>query len=135
MARFIEINSFAKDPAAVRSLAKKLLKTSRHDMTDWEIDFMQDMARREEALSTLQAEKLLEIRDDVQWVGAVATFSVPILLEKCWIARADLADDDVEFLERLTRGGPASVIKRRDAPRFVAICKRLGLIEGYVDLN
>jgi hypothetical protein len=135
VATFIEINTFAKDPTAVRALAKKLLTVSRPDMTDWETDFMQDMARREETLTTLQAEKLLEIRDDVQWVGTVATFSVRILLEKCWIARDDLADADVEFLQRLMSRDPTSAIKRRAAPRFVAVCKRLGLIEGYVDLS
>jgi hypothetical protein len=50
-----------KDLVAVRSLAKRLLDLPHADWNDWEIDFLQHMARHKgpDPITTRQGEKLL----------------------------------------------------------------------------
>ena len=126
-----------KDLVAVRSLAKRLLDLPHADWNDWEIDFLQHMARHKgsDPITTRQCEKLLELRDDAEYYSSVRGFSVQSLIKSCWHARDDLdSEDDRKFIEQLKETS-YSCIKRRQLRKLLACARKLGEIEQYVSID
>ena len=114
MQDYKEIDRIRKNLVAVRSLAQRLLDLPRADWNDWEIDFLQHMARhkRPDPITTRQCEKLLELRDEAGYHSSVHGFSVQSLIKKCWLARDDLdREDDRKFIEHLKETS-CSCVKR-----------------------
>jgi hypothetical protein len=104
MQDYKEIDRIRKNLVAVRSLAERLLSFPRADWNDWEVDFLQHMARhrRPDPITTRQCEKLLELRDDAEYYSSVRGFGVQSLIQNCWLARDDLeSEDDRKFIEHL----------------------------------
>jgi hypothetical protein len=127
MANWKEIDRLSKDPGAVRVLAKSLLRIPDAAWTDWELDFLDHMSFRHDPLTTLQAEKLIEIRDNAQFLATCDGFNIPTLIEQCRTARFDLnSDEDITFIERLK--GRAS-IRKRDVGRLFRCCRELHILE------
>jgi hypothetical protein len=123
-----EIERMKRDPDGARALAKSLLAIP--DLTSWEEPFLQDMQSHKGLLSTLQGEKLLEIRDQNAWVSTIGGFSVRSLLNACWEARYDLKDeDDITFVEGLKARG-ASTARCREAYRLLRCARELHLIHA-----
>jgi hypothetical protein len=137
MQDYKEIDRIRKNLVAVRSLAKRLLDLPRADWNDWEIDFLQHMARHKgpDPITTRQCEKLLELRDDAEYYSLVRGFSVQSLIKKCWLARDDLdSEDDRKFIEHLKETS-CSCIKRRQLRKLLACARQLGEIEQYVSID
>jgi hypothetical protein len=133
MASWIEIERVRKDPIAIRSLAKRLLKLPDHDWTEWEADFLQDRSRQKDEINTRQAEKLLELRDEAELFSKAEGFSVASLVENCWIARDDLQyESDRTSIESL-KGRTA--LKRRQLRKLFACSRELHIIEDYIALS
>jgi hypothetical protein len=104
MQDYREIDRIRKDLVAVRSLAKRLLDLPDADWNDWEIDFLQHMARHKgpDPLTTRQGEKLIELRDDAEHYSSVHGLSVQSLINNCWLARDDLSrEEDKKIYRRL----------------------------------
>jgi hypothetical protein len=104
MQDYKEIDRIRKNLVAVRSLAERLLSFPRADWNDWEVDFLQHMARhrRPDPITTRQCEKLLELRDDAEYYSSARGFGVQSLIQNCWLARDDLeSEDDRKFIEHL----------------------------------
>ena len=134
MQDYKQIDRMRKDLVAVRSLAKRLLDLPHADWNDWEIDFLQHMARHKgpDPITTRQGEKLLELRDDAEYYSSVRGFSVQSLIKNCWVARDDLdSEDDRKFIEQLKETS-YSCIKRRRLRKLLACARKLGEIEQYV---
>jgi hypothetical protein len=137
MQDYKEIDRMRKDLVAVRSLAKRLLDLPHADWNDWEIDFLQHMARHKgpDPITTRQGEKLLELRDDAEYYSSVRGFSVQSLIKNCWVARDDLdSEDDRKFIEQLKETS-YSCIKRRQLRKLLACARELGEIEQYVSID
>jgi hypothetical protein len=84
MASWREIDLVRKDPQAAADIAKLALPAS--EFTDWELDFLRSIRRPPNVaeFTTRQAEKLLQIRDDIEEVTEVIGFSVRLLLKRVW---------------------------------------------------
>jgi hypothetical protein len=129
MPNWKEISRIAKDPGAVRLLAKSLLRMSEMEWNVWEVAFLENMSTQQEPLTTRQSEKLLEIRDAAQDFSTYDGFNIKTLIEKCWMARTDLDDEqDVAFIERLKESGAKS-IRRRQVKRLFRCCRELLILE------
>jgi len=129
MPKWKEISRIAKDPSAVRILAKTLLRMSEMEWNVWEVAFLKNMTTQQEPLTTRQSEKLLEIRDAAQYFSTYDGFNIESLIEKSWMARADLDDEqDVAFIERLKASGAKSV-RRRQVKRLFRCCRELLILE------
>jgi hypothetical protein len=131
-----EINRLTKDPQAVRSMAKRLLKLPYVTWSEERLRFLKDMARERELITTRQAEYLTDLRNETELHSTAGGFSVTSLTEDCWRNREPdryrgLSDDDVDFIERI-RGKTA--LPRRALLRLFACCRQLGLIEEYIDI-
>src|SRR5712691_10769693 len=124
MASHIEMLRIASDPVAVRSLAKCLLAIPNHDWSEWEADFLASMAKFKgpDLLTMRQREKLMELRDDAEYLSQYRGMSIKILNEKCFVGRVDLDEGDAEFIEKL-KGQPS--IQRRKLGRFLRCCRQL----------
>src|SRR5436189_1746611 len=136
MQDYKEIDRIRKNLVAVRSLAQRLLDLPRADWNDWEIDFLQHMARhkRPDPITTRQCEKLLELRDDAEYYSSVHGFSVQSLIKKCWLARDDLdSENDRKFIVHLKETS-CSCVKRRHHRKLLAFARQLGEIEQYVSV-
>ena len=135
MQDYKEIDRIRKNLVAVRSLAQRLLDLPRADWNDWEIDFLQHMARHKRPpITTRQCEKLLEVRDDAEYYSSVHGFSVQSLIKKCWLARDDLdSENDRKFMEHLKETS-CSCVKRRHLRKLLACARQLGEIEQYVSV-
>lgn len=102
MASYRDINALAKDPIRVRATAQFLLTLPDTDWSDWELDFLEDMAMHTTELTTRQAEKLVEVRDDAVRYTSASGYKFATVIEECWRNRLDLDDeDDIDFIERL----------------------------------
>jgi hypothetical protein len=124
-----EINRISKDPGAARLLAKTLLRMSEMDWNVWEAAFLDNRSRQQDHLTTRQAEKLIQIRDESQSFSTYDGFSISTLVEKCWFARFDLNDDeDLAFIEKLKEAGARS-LRRRQVKRLFRCCRELYILE------
>lgn len=124
MTNWREIEKYKHDPG---DLAKLLLKTAV--LTDWEEPFLEKMAVHQGELSTRQAEKLLEIRDDNLWVGEIRGFSVRLLLKACWEGRHDLhTTQDFDFIEKLKARGEDRA-RYREARHLLDCARDLHVID------
>ena len=137
MTNWREINEISKDPQAVRSLARKLLKLPYMSWPEHGRGFLENMAKKREPVTTRQAEYLIELRDDTELHQVVGRFSVGSLIEDCWRnrepdRRRGLSDENCDFIERI-RGKNA--LPRRQLQRLFACCRELGLIEAYIDIG
>jgi hypothetical protein len=100
MASWREIDRVRKDPQAAADIARRLLSLPASEFTDWELEFLRSIRQQRniEQFTTRQAEKLLQIRDDIEEVTEVLGFSVRLLLKGCVEARLDLSDGDEEWV-------------------------------------
>ena len=135
MASWREIHEIQDDPDRARFLAGLQLKYSLDGLTEWEANFLTDMVERTEAerLTPRQAETLLEIRDKVDTVSTVGTFSVMSLVRQCFEARDDLDEDTAEWLEEIYAEG-CDRIRKNQARRLLGCARQLYLIEDYIEL-
>jgi hypothetical protein len=137
MPDYREIDRVRKDSVAVSSLAKRLLAIPNHDCNDWELDFLEHMARHRgrDPITTRQGEKLLELRDDSEYHSSVKGFSVASLITNCWLARDDLnSEQDRKFIEDLKASG-VSAIKRRQLWKLLVCARELGEVEKYATIE
>jgi hypothetical protein len=130
MASWREIERIRNDPRAARDIARYLLKLPRGDFTDWEIDFLESVARRsvDDELTTRQSEKLLQIRDDAEFIAEYRGFGVGMLLRKCFEARLDLSEDDEDWIVRMSEKNQAS-IRRKHVGRLMRCSRELKIVE------
>jgi hypothetical protein len=128
MASWQEIDRVRKSLPEVRSVAERLLATP--DLSSWETDFLQDISRIDDRdeLTTRQAEKLLQIRDDAEFVGRYRGFSVRLLLDQCYLARIDLSEADEAWIVEL-RQRNRSVVRRRHIGRLIRCARKLHVLE------
>lgn len=129
MANARQIDALAKDPKEARRVAGKLLKLGEVDWTDWELDFMESMARRSDELSTRQAEILCELRDGAIRHTHAGGYRLAYIVERCWQERLDLSDDDdIEFLCKLKAKGTVA-LRRSEALRLRRCAVEVGVID------
>jgi hypothetical protein len=130
MASWREIDRVRKDPQAAADIAKRLLSLPASEFTDWELDYLRSVRRlgKIEEFTTRQAEKLLQIRDDIEEVKEVLGFSVRLLLKGCVEARLDLSEADEEWV--LARSQSSSeTIRRKHVGRLMRCARELNLVE------
>lgn len=137
-----------------------LAKTAEDVFTEWELTFLRDIAEqsaqvmslsgkgrkefkfskdraeallalRDFRLTTLQTEKLFEIRDAAELYRDIDGISVRTLINRCYEARLDLSEDDELFIEQLWKRG-VSELRRHDLSRLKRCSKHLGELEDYM---
>ncbi len=134
MASYADIHRLMQNPAAASMMATFLLNLTDAEWSEWEVGFLEAMAGRTEALTTRQGEKLIELRDDAKTYKTFDGFSVSRLVQSCWIARIDLAEDDEAFIDALKRQA-TTTLKRRPLMRLLRLARELGLLSGFVDID
>ena len=132
MTDYRKINALQRDPERARRLAQFLLALQDIEWTDWELDFLQNMALRgsDNDITTRQAEKLVELKDASVWHEKVEGFSLRLLIKSCNDMRHLLGENDEKFVVRLKNEG-AVKLRRRDAARLIRCARILGEIESY----
>ena len=132
-----ELKTLAENPEAVRALARQLIALgaadSQVEWTDWEIDFLESMATRAgtEPLTMRQREVLVDLRNSSGRHTDVDGFKVRTLIERCWLERTYLADDeDQGFIDDLKASGQKSVT-RRQLGCLLACCREIGVLEEH----
>ncbi len=134
MSSYLELHKLAQNPAAVTTLATFLLALPDAGWSEWEANFLDDMAQRQEALTTRQGEKLIELRDDAKNYSKFDGLSVASLVRDCWIARLDLLEDDEAFIDGLKRQS-VTTLKKRPLMRLLRLARELDLVHRYVDIG
>lgn len=134
MASYADIHKLMQNPAAASTMATFLLNLTDADWSEWEVGFLEVMAERRDALTIRQGEKLIELRDDAKTYRTFDGFSVHRLVQSCWIARIDLAEEDDAFIDALKKQG-TTTLKRRPLMRLLRCARELGLLSGFVDID
>ncbi len=104
MATYLDMQKLAQSPGAVTLLASYLLNINTVEWTDWELDFLESMARRTatDPISTRQREVLVELKDNATSHATTRDGqSVRTLILRCWEARLDLDDESEQFITDL----------------------------------
>lgn len=130
MASWQEIERIRKDPNFTRALALHLLNLS--DLSEWEVTFLESISLKIEVdeFTNRQAEKLLEIRDESEYVDTIgfARSSVRILVERCQLGHLDIPrEDDEHWVLSLPKG--TSRIRAKNIGRLLRCARDLYLIE------
>jgi hypothetical protein len=89
------------------------------------------LALRDFRLTSRQAEKLFEIRDNVTLHKDISGISVSKLIARCYEARLDLDEGDDEFIEGLWKSG-ATQLRTPALMRLKRCCIQLGELEPYM---
>jgi hypothetical protein len=128
MTNWREIEDLKSDPEVAKRMARSLLQHAQ--LTDWEEPFLERIEAITKPLSTRQAEKLVEIRDQNLFVSVIGLgFSVRLLLKACYDARFELGDpDDTKFIERL-HSTVVTTARYRDARRLLACARELHVVD------
>jgi hypothetical protein len=113
--------------SAILALTPKQKREMKDSLLPWE----RDLAQRNFRLTTLQAEKLLEIRDATILHRDIYGISVRNLIEQCHLARLDLDEDDEEFIERHWQGS-AMELRRNGLSRLKRCSRQLGHLEDHM---
>ena len=132
MASYTQMSRTAADAAAVQNMAIFLLTVSDAGWSDWEIDFLEHMRVHQgpEPISMRQREVLFELNDKARNHWDYRGFSVRHLVRQCWMARADLDEDNEAFIAKLN-DARATGIKRSVLYRLVRCARTLGVIEPH----
>lgn len=132
MTPWAEISRLKQDPVAAKSLADRLLRFNAYALNPWETKFLEDAQTWAEGgdLSTRRVEKLVQIRDDVEWVAKCRGFSVRSLIRGCYEARADLDEEDEAWIVEL-RAADADRVRRRELSQLMRYARALGIVEGW----
>jgi hypothetical protein len=104
MATYLDMQKLAQNPGTVTMLASYLLKIETVEWTDWELDFLESMARRTsmDPINTRQREVLIELKDNATSHTTTRDGqSVRTLILRCWEARFDLDEEDEQFIANL----------------------------------
>jgi hypothetical protein len=138
----------------------KLAETAENVFSEWELLFLRDrvvqadetlalsrkqrkgmkdsdslaearLALRDFRLTTLQAEKLFEIRDASVLHRDIRGVSVRNLINRCYEGRVELGEDDEQFIERVWQSGIAE-LRRNDLARLKRCSVQLGWLEDYM---
>jgi hypothetical protein len=141
MANWAELARIKNDPVFVRALAQRLLRIEDYKWTGTALAFLTNMARLDSvtsprggfdsALSTRQAELLLDLCDESDLIHTFHGFAISRLIEQCFLARLDLNDDDdIDFIVELRQSHRTS-IRRSSLWRLLRCCRELGVIEAH----
>jgi hypothetical protein len=76
-----------------------------------------------------QREKLVELRDNAEYITHYRGLSIKALSDKCYLGRVDMDEGDADFIEKL-RGQPS--IQKRKLGRFLRCCRQLNEIETHM---
>jgi hypothetical protein len=133
MTSWREIERIRKDASGFRALATRLLVHTEPDaLKEWETEFLTDISVHKPNVvefTTRQAEKLLEIRENVTLLETVGRgFSAAALIARCYEARLDLNEDDEAWITGL-RAAATLAVRRRDAARLLRCARDLGIID------
>ena len=131
MATHTQMSRTAADPAAVQSMAAFLLTVSDADWSDWEVDFLEHMREHEgpAPITMRQREVLFELNDKARNYRDYRGLSVRHLISQCWIARADLNEDNEAFIAKLNDARPTG-LKRSALYRLVRCARQLDVIDS-----
>ena len=130
MASYTQMSATAANPAAVQGMAAFLLTISDADWSDWEVDFLEHMRgyKGPEPISMRQREVLFELSDKARSYRDYRGLSVRHLIRQCWLARADLDEDNEAFIDKLNDARPNG-LKRSALYRLVRCARTLGVID------
>jgi hypothetical protein len=130
VATWKEIAETRRDPRRARKIARFLLRFHKDNLTEWELEFIEKVARRnvELDLSTSQSEKLLQVRDAQEKIESTRGFNVAAVLKQCWEARLDLDEDDEAWITRIYARSP-STVRQGESGGLLRIAGLLRIIE------
>jgi hypothetical protein len=139
MTDYREINALQRDFHRAKRLAEFLLLMVGTEWTDWEDAFLHSIIEQvdqriatkdDRALSTRQAEILVELRDESVLYERAEKFSIRALIRDCHGMRHLLDDGEAEFIKRHYDAGTTKL--RRRQVKFLFHCARKALaVEPY----
>jgi hypothetical protein len=127
VATYLDMQKLAQNPGTVTMLASYLLKIETVEWTDWELDFLESMARRtsQDPISIRQREVLVELKDSATSHTTTRDGqSVRVLILRCWEARLDLDEEDERFVGDLYES-KATSLKQRQLGRLQHCVRQL----------
>jgi hypothetical protein len=139
MTDYKELNALQRDIRRCKRLAQSLLAMPDMEWDAWPVTFFNSIVRqvderladkRKDPLTILQAQKLVELRDETIWHEAPAGFSIKALVSDCLSAQHLLEEDEAEFLKR-HHAAQSTKLRRREI-YFLFHCARKAMaIEPY----
>ncbi|MCH9807899.1 MAG: hypothetical protein K0U74_09215 [Alphaproteobacteria bacterium] len=133
-----EMHRLAHDPLAVKMLAAGISRTIGADLTESAQEFIERLKEYDgsEPLTTREGEWLSTLRDRSSVSAKLGPYNLRQMIQKAYEARLDLNDEDAEaWIEDLYAMGPEVRLPLSARKRLLFWLRRLGLINGWVDLK
>jgi hypothetical protein len=117
----------AKDTRFFRELAAQLQQLSDNDWTDWEWEWLGEMARKRDTYVPSEKErlKLAQIHSYAETFSGYDGLSVVTMVRMCHRYHLDFPEEDSDFVVDLHRRQARTVRKRR-LRRLVKLCAESG---------
>jgi hypothetical protein len=133
MASWREIEAIKRDRAEAHRVIANVMALGGDVLSDWETEFGGDLGDwlNDRDLTTPQAEKLLQIRNQRQLVRTFDGFNIGSLIQQCYEARLDLNERDEERITRLRAISPDAISRER-LPWLLYCARQLELIDEWL---
>jgi hypothetical protein len=117
----------AKNLTFFRELAARLQQLPDNDWTDWEWEWLGEMARKSDtyAPSEKERQKLAQIHSYAEPFSGYDGLSVVTMVNMCHRYHLDFPDEDSDFVVDLHRR-QARTIRKRQLRRLVKLCAESG---------
>jgi hypothetical protein len=117
----------AKDTRFFRELAAQLQQLSDNDWTDWEWEWLGEMARKPDTYAPSEKErlKLAQIHSYAEAFSGYDGLSVVAMVRMCHRYHLDFPEEDSDFVVDLHRR-QARTVRKRQLRRLVKLCAESG---------
>jgi hypothetical protein len=122
MATFFDVANKAKDSGFFRQLAAQLQQLDNSDWTEWEWEWLGEMAKKSESYvhSEREREKLAQIYSYSQQFSGYDGLTVVDMARACYRYHLDFAEEDGEFIVDLCQK-QAQTVRKRQLRRLVRL--------------
>jgi hypothetical protein len=117
----------AKDTRFFRELAAQLQQLADNDWTDWEWEWLGEMARKRDTYVPSEKErlKLAQIHSYAETFSGYDGLSVVTMVRMCHRYHLDFPEEDSDFVVDLHRR-QARTVRKRQLRRLVKLCAESG---------
>ena len=129
-----KMSRLALDPSAVRTEARLITKILGERATPSQSRFLNRLSKFEgpDVLPMADRERLWSLIGQSTLRSERGGYKASTLINKLWLLRADLAEEDEDFINDMKFKGPGCALTDGQWRKLLALCRQVGEIDHFV---